>query len=377
MRIAVNTRLLLPGRLEGIGWFTVETLKRITRSHPEHEFLFIFDRPFSEQFIFSGNITPLVVGPQSRHPLLWYLWFERNLPRVLKREKAGFFLSPDGYLSLSTDIPSLPVIHDINFMHNPEYHRWLTSKYYRHFFPRFAARATRIATVSEYSKRDICRTFNVQCDKTDVVYNGAGSIFKPLDAREKDDVKNRLTGGHDYFVFVGSFHERKNVCGLLRAYESFRKETENNVRLVLVGERMNGYSRMEKIIGNMSYAGDVIFTGRLQNEELRRTYGAAAALVFVPFFEGFGIPLLEAMNCDIPVIASNITSIPEVTGDAAHLVDPYDINSIAGGMKKIVSDHEYRELLLKRAASRRNLFSWDRTAELLWESIEKAVEAVV
>ena len=371
----MNTRLLLPGRLEGIGWFTVESLKRITSSHPEHEFLFLFDRPFSEQFIFSGNITPLVVGPQSRHPFLWYLWFERNLPRVLKREKADFFLSPDGYLSLSADIPSLPVIHDINFMHNPEYHRWLTSKYYRHYFPRFAAKATRIATVSEYSKNDICRTFNIQHDKTDVVYNGAGSIFRPLSSQEKIEVKNKLTGGDDYFVFVGSFHERKNVCGLLMAYESFRKETGNNIRLVLVGERMNGYSRMEKIIGNMRFAGDVIFTGRLQNEELCRTYGAAAALVFVPFFEGFGIPLLEAMNCDIPVIASNITSIPEVTGDAAHLVNPYDINSIAGGMTKVVSDPEYRELLLKRSASRKNLFSWDRTAKLLWESIEKAVES--
>ncbi|MBU6205399.1 MAG: glycosyltransferase family 1 protein, partial [Bacteroidetes bacterium] len=101
MNIAVNTRFLLSNKLEGIGWFTYETLKRITRAHPEHQFHFLFDRPYHNEFIFSGNITPHILPPPARHPLLWYWWFEQSVPSVLKKIKADLFLSTDGFLSLS------------------------------------------------------------------------------------------------------------------------------------------------------------------------------------------------------------------------------------------------------------------------------------
>ncbi|MDD4107394.1 MAG: glycosyltransferase, partial [Prolixibacteraceae bacterium] len=155
MVIAVNTRLLLKGKLEGIGWFTFETLKRMTVRHPEHRYIFIFDRPYSEDFIFSDNIIPVVVFPPTRHPVLWYIWFEFQIPRVLKRYGADIFLSPDGYLSLRTKVPQLAVIHDINLVHRPADLPWLKAEYYNFFFPRFAEKAKRIATVSSYSKEDI------------------------------------------------------------------------------------------------------------------------------------------------------------------------------------------------------------------------------
>src|SRR5690606_8257814 len=125
-------------RLEGIGWFTFETLKRITVAHPEHQFLFIFDRPWAPEFIFSENITPIVAGFPTRHPILWILWFELVIPRVLRKHKADIFFSPDGLLSLRTKVRSIPVIHDISFKHRPKdlpfWPRW----YYNYFFPRFA-----------------------------------------------------------------------------------------------------------------------------------------------------------------------------------------------------------------------------------------------
>jgi len=125
MIIAVNTRLLIQGKLEGIGWFARETLSRITRDHPEHQFLFIFDRPYAEEFIFSGNVTPIVLSPPTRHPILWYIWFEFQIPRILRKYKADLFFSPDGYLSLSTHIMQLAAIHDINFAHRPKDLPWL------------------------------------------------------------------------------------------------------------------------------------------------------------------------------------------------------------------------------------------------------------
>ena len=130
MIIAVNTRLLISGKLEGIGCFTRETLLRITRSHPEHQFLFIFDRPFADEFVFSGNVTPIVLAPPTRHPLLWYIWFEFQIPRILKKYQADLFFSPDGYLSLNTKTKQLAAIHDINFTHRSRDLPWLKSAYY-------------------------------------------------------------------------------------------------------------------------------------------------------------------------------------------------------------------------------------------------------
>jgi glycosyltransferase involved in cell wall biosynthesis len=372
MKIAVNARLLLPGKLEGTGWCMAETLKRITRAHPEHQFLFLFDRPYHEEFIFSDNITPLVVPPQARHPLLWHIWFEYMLPRELEKARVDFFLSPDGYLSLSSDVPSLPVIHDINFMHNPDFHPWLTGKYFRHYFPRFAAKATRIATVSDYSGNDISHTFGIPHERIDVVYNGSNPAFSPLTEGERIAVINELTDGNEYFLYVGSFHKRKNICGLLDAFDKFRSMSGKKVKMVLAGERTYPYPEMDRILARMRFRDDLIFVGRMEPPELRRLYGGALAFVYIPFFEGFGIPVLEAMNCDTPVLVSNRTSLPEVAGDAALFTDPYSPNSVVEGMLKIASDENCRNMLVRRARERRKLFSWERTAQLTWTSVLNA-----
>ena len=193
MKILVNTRLLLKDKLEGIGWFSYETLKRITQQHPEHEFIFAFDRPFDQEFIFSDNITPIILKPQARHPVLFYLWFEHAITKALKTSNADIFLSPDGFLSLSAKTKSIGVIHDINFEHYPKDLPWIITKYYQHYFPKFAQKADRIATVSEFSKLDICEKYNINPEKIDVVFNGASEIFKPIDEKEKQEIKKKYS----------------------------------------------------------------------------------------------------------------------------------------------------------------------------------------
>src|SRR3972149_5919662 len=172
MIIAVNTRLLLKDKLEGIGWVTYESLKRIKKKQSEHKFLFLFDRPFSEEFIFSDSILPMVIGPQARHPFLWYWWFEQSLPKIFHKHEPDLFLSPDGFLSLSYSAPagmkqykSIPVIHDLNFEYYPQDIPFIARKYYKKYFPQFAKKATRIATVSEYSKQEISRQYTISPEK--------------------------------------------------------------------------------------------------------------------------------------------------------------------------------------------------------------------
>ena len=222
MKIAINTRLLLKGKLEGIGWFTYESFKRIVASHPEHEFYFIFDRQFDTEFVFADNVTPIVIGPPARHQILHYIWFEISIPRILKKINPDIFISPDSYLSLASKYPDLIVIHDLNFEYFPKNMPWLASKYYRYFTPKFAKKAKRIATVSEFSKNDIVNIYSIDPEKIDVVYNGSGEKFKPVSETVKKETKQQFSNGCDYFVFVGALNPRKNLSNIFRAFDSFK-----------------------------------------------------------------------------------------------------------------------------------------------------------
>lgn len=370
MIIAVNTRLLQKGKLEGIGWFTRETLSRITRNHPEHQFIFLFDRPYDDDFIFADNIKPLVISPPTRHPFLWFLWFEIRIPWILKKYKVDLFLSPDGYLSLNTKVRQLAVIHDINFAHRPKDLPWLTSKYYNFFFPRFAKRAKRIATVSYYSKEDIVRTYRVNPENVDVVYNGVNKLYTPTSEEEQVSTRLSYTGGKEYFLYIGSLHPRKNICGLLRAYDAFRTSIDTNIKLVITGGEMFKTGDIERTYEGMRFKDDVIFTGRLPIEELHQVLGAAIALTFVPFFEGFGIPVIEGMSAGIPVICSNTTSLPEVGGNAVLYTDPFAISQIKDAMIQIATNEELRQELIEKGQKQQRKFSWDKTADQLWGSIQ-------
>lgn len=374
MKIAVNTRLLLAGRLDGIGRFADETLRIITARHPEHQFIFYFDRKFDGGFIYNSNVTPVIVPPQARHPFLFLAWFEASLPLHFFRSKPDIFLSPDGFLSLTTQVKSLGVIHDLNFEHFPEDIPYLVRQYYSQMFPRFARKAARIATVSEYSKSDIADTYHIDPSLIDVVYNGAGNIFIPLPTADQQQTRLKYSEGREYFFFIGTLHPRKNLVNLFKAFDQFKKNDIKGIKLLLAGARMWWTDEIRLAYEGMEFREDVIFTGRVSDQELASLMASALALTYVSYFEGFGIPVLEAFNCDTPVITSNVTSMPEVAGHAAILTDPFSIDSISGAMQKVAADPDLRQILIRAGREQRQKFSWEQTADKLWNCIEKAAQ---
>ena len=371
MKIAVNTRFLLPNRLEGIGWFTYEIFKRLVQQHPEVQWIFIFDRPYQSHFIFGDNVTPVVVSPQARHPLLWYLWYEYSLPRVFNKHQPDLFISPDGYLSLKATVPGISVIHDLNFEHNPENIPRLAGKYYRRYFPKYAHKADRIATVSQYSKKDIVELYGVGAEKIDLVYNGCGDFFFPLKAEEIQEVRQEVSEGKPYFIFVGALNPRKNITGMLAAFAQYRQQGGQN-KFVIVGEKMFWSDDIATAYENHPFREDIIFTGRLEGSGLNKVLASSAALLFVSNFEGFGIPIVEAFKCEVPVITSTTTSMPEVAGDAALLCDPADTTGITHAMHE-VDKADVRAHLIARGKARTSLFTWERSAEMMWDCITKAL----
>lgn len=374
MRIAVNTRLLLKGKLEGIGWFTYETLKRITAAHPEHEFIFIFDRKPDPSFIFSDNVKAVVAHPQARHPILWYLFFEFGVYRVLRKLKPDVFLSPDGWLSLRSKVRQVAVIHDLNFEAHPEFLPAHIVKYYKWFFPRFARKATRIATVSEYTRSDLFERYHIPMSKTDVVYNGANTLFKALREDEIQAVRDEFSGGDPYFLFVGLIHPRKNLENQIRAFDAFKTETKSQIKFIIVGAKHWWSTGLTDILDTTQYKDDIIFLGRRDMESLVRIYGAAHALMYVSYFEGFGIPIVEAFHAEIPIITSTTSSMPEICGDAGITVNPDSISEIKTAMETISASVALRNQLIEKGRVQRQKFSWDKTALALWQTIEKAVD---
>ena len=372
MRIAVNTQLLIKDKLEGIGWFEYETLKRITTRHPEHEFYFIFDRPWHDDFIFSDNVHPLKSLLPSRHPFLWYVHFHHVLPALLKKHKIDLFVSPDGW-NVPAAFKSLIVLHDLNFLHFPRNLPLLYRKYYERFFPEYAKNAKHIVTVSNYSKQDICRSFSIPESQVDVVYNGASEEFVPLTPDEVTTVRQKYSDGEPYFIFVGALNPRKNIHKLLLAFDAFCRKHNSNTRLIIAGVPMFSSSFSQSNIDGLAHHDRIRFVGRLDRAELARLTGGASALILPSTFEGFGIPIVEALYCDVPVITSNVTAMPEVAGQAALLIDPHSVESITHAMIRILDDTTLRKDLIEAGRLQRQKYSWDKAADMLWHSIEKCL----
>ncbi|MDR0789487.1 MAG: glycosyltransferase family 4 protein [Bacteroidales bacterium] len=373
MRVGVNTRLLLKGRLEGIGYFTQKTLSRMVKAHPEVEFVFFFDRKYSPDFIFAPNVKPVVIPLPTRHPLLWWIYFEFLLPCYLKRYKIDVLFSPDGWMPQKPRIPTVNTIHDINFWHNSSFIKSpVMRKYYLHFFPRFARNCNRLITVSEYSRRDLIDSFGVAEDKVDVVYNASHEIYIPLNEAEQQKVREEYTQGKPFFYFVGALHKRKNLDNLFRAFDEFKNRTKSDVKLIIIGTLMWKDHEIEAAYNNMIFKDDVVFTGRLEADRITRIAASSLALVFVSHFEGFGIPIVEAFASQTAVITSTTTSMPEIGGEAALYCEPTNVNQIATAMEDIFTKPELRAALIEKAIVQNRLFNWDKSSEKLWSSIIKA-----
>ncbi len=372
MKIAVNTRFLLPNKLEGIGYFTYEVLKRMVVAHPEHEFIFLFDRPFDARFVFAENITPVVLFPPARHPFLFIAWFEWSVARALKKYKADVFFSPDNFLTLNTSTPSVLVVHDIAYAHFSDNNSWIFRQYYRYYMPRFVKKAAHILTVSTFTKEDVLEHYPyIKKDSISVCYNGCRDNYTPLSIFEQNDIKKRYTDDTDYFLYVGAVHPRKNVHRLIEAYDLYKKQNNTATKLVICGRFAWQTGAVKSAYDDAKFKKDIIFTGYIKEEDLASLTASALAMVYVSLFEGFGVPLLEAMHCDVPIITSDRTSMPEVAGEAAILVNPENIEAIAQAMENVEKDPILREKLIENGRIQRLKFSWEKTAAVVYEAIKK------
>ncbi len=369
MKIAVNTIFLQKDRLEGYGYFVQEIFIRLAKKYPEHEFIFIFDRPFDQQFIFSPNIKPFVVKPAARHAFSFKYWYDIKLPLALKSIKPDILIQPYGFCSLTSYVPQILVVHDLAFKHFPKFIPKHHLYYYRAFTKKFLNKAKKVVTVSEFSKDDIIWQYQIAPEKINVIFSAAKNTFQPIDISAKQITKEKYSDGKEYFLFTGGIHPRKNLITLLKAFSLFKKWQRSNMKLLVAGRLAWQYEMVLEKLKTYKYRDDVVLLNYLPEEELANITASAYALVFPSLFEGFGVPVIEAMQCGIPVITSNTSCLPEISGGAALYADPINADAIATQMLQLYKDESLRNKLIEAGVLQARRYSWDKTADLFWQTI--------
>ncbi len=369
MNIAVNTRLLLKHRMEGIAVFTWEISRRMAEQHPEDHFYFFFDRVPDSSFTGLDNIHPVVIRPQTRHELLWKYWFDYALPSAFKKYKIDVFFSPESYLSLRSDIPTVMVTHDLCFLHYPNDYKSSHLRYLKKHGPLFHSRADHIIAVSETTKADIQKQYGIASSDITVAYNAARDEFKPIAQSKKIEVRDRLTDGRPYVLYVGSVHPRKNVGGLIRAFGMLIEKLSSDHQLVLFGRWIAGQGECERLIEESDFGDRIVLCGD-GDGLVQEIVAAADCLVYPSFYEGFGIPIVEAMACGVPVVTSGSGAMKEVGGEAAIFIDPNDDQNMAEGMERALRLDDKNIDSRERAQQNLQRFSWDKSAEIIYRSIK-------
>lgn len=362
MRIAVNARHLIKTRLEGIGMVTNEVMKRISLHHPEDRLDYFFDRKTDPSFIHGPNVHGHILLPPTRLPFLLKYWLDFPVSRQLKHLKADVFFSPDGFVPLKCRVPKVIMIHDAAFLRYPRHLIPRNRRFYEKWMPLFINEVDHIITVSEFSKKELIDLYAIADEKISVVYNGVGDEFKVLPEDEQQQVRDRYFAGHPYFFYLGAIHPRKNILTLVRAFERFKEAGPTNYSLVISG-RPSWYTReVFKAVELSPWRNEIYLTGFVEEDLAHKFMASAAALVYPSRYEGFGLPVIEAMASGTPVICSLAASMPEVAGDAALYFDPGNHEQLKEQMQRS-TDEDVRKQLITRGIERAKTFSWDDASE--------------
>jgi len=365
--IAINGRFLtLP--LTGVQRYAFEVVQRFMG-----EFKILIPGKIRKEYASLRHSVEFSTWSLNSVPGSGHLWEQFVLPGFLRHNDLLFSPSNTGSLLVQRQVVT---IHDIVPLEHPEWMNPGFATWYRFLIPRLVQRVSKVITVSEYTKLRLLLYSCIDESKVVVIPNGVDSRFS-INARnnkilESLKLKYNLPTNRNYLFCLGSIEPRKNLRRLLEAWRKVQNIIPNDIWLLVAGGK--GRKAIFRNVALNDIPPRTFFTGYVSDQDLPALYGGAIAFIYPSLYEGFGLPPLEAMACGTPVVTSNVTALPEVVGDAAVLVDPYDVDSIAEGIRRVVEDSALRETLRRKGIERARQFSWDRTAELTWKVLQEAAE---
>jgi glycosyltransferase involved in cell wall biosynthesis len=368
VRIGIDARKLHDF---GIGTYIRNVLRHLARLDAETEFVLLCrDRDCESLATLGENFRPVAESAGN-----YSIGEQLRVPLALRREGVSLFHAPHYVLPPLVTCRSVVTIHDCIHLMFPQYlPNRLALGYARASMAIASRRATRVITVSESSKRDIVRFFDTEPDKIAVIHNSYDDRFA-VEPREEDVVRVRERYQlHDEFVlYAGNVKPHKNLERLIEAFDLVRRRGMDRLKLVLIGDEISKYAALRRAVHRHQLHNYVRFLGYLPEETLAVLYRLAGVFVFPSLYEGFGLPPLEAMASGTPVVTSNVSSLPEVAGDAAVLVDPYSPCAIADGIERVLSDESLRRELRRKGIARAREFSWDQSVRRIHEIYKQAL----
>ncbi len=351
----------------GVGNYAGYLLQHLVEAEPNHEYVLLSNR--SPQSGLLPQAARLAVQPFPSRAL----WMQLALPRGLRNLQLDLCHYPNSLGPLLNPGPYVVTIHDMTLSLLPQHHKLRTQLVVRPLIPLVARRAQRVITVSEHARQDVIRLLGIPPERVVCIPEAAAALFQPAPVAEQQRVRARYRLERPYLLYVGTLEPRKNLVRLIQAWHHLRQRGEIEHGLVLTGARGWKDQAIFDTVRTLGCADEVVFTGYVPRADLPALYSGAALFAFPSLYEGFGLPVVEAMACGTPVLISTAPALAEVAGDAALQVDPTSVSAIAAGLGRILNDPALREDLRARGLRRSSAYSWQSAAQQTLEIYRSAL----
>ncbi|MCX6267007.1 MAG: glycosyltransferase family 1 protein [Bacteroidetes bacterium] len=369
MRIGIEGQRLFRTKKHGMDMVALELIRNLQRIDTKNEY-FLFIKPDTDDTILTETPNFHIVKLDGG---FYPLWEQIALPKAARQAGCQILHCTSNTAPVKTDIPLVVTLHDIIYMESSyakimkgsgSLYQKFGNAYRRMVIPKIVKKSRKIITVSHFEKNRIGDFFGMRGDpRLTAVYNGVSAHFKPVtDESERLRVKNRYHLPDRFFFFLGNTDPKKNTKGTLKAYSDFVKQTGSDIRLVMLDYDHDELDKLLVEIGDKSLIDRIVLTGYVVNTDLPAIYSQCELFLYPSLRESFGIPMLEAMACGVPVITSNTSSMPEVAGDAALIIDPFSHTDITSAMIRIIENAELRGDLTSKGIIRAAQFSWKAMA---------------
>jgi glycosyltransferase involved in cell wall biosynthesis len=378
MKIGISALATDSGK-SGISQYVANVVGRLVALAPQHDFIAFInqaDAPWVRTW--HPRLDVVSLPDWTAHPIAGIVWHAAALPGTLRRHRCDLAFMPAGNrrLAWSYGVPSVGTVHDFSQLHVPQKYDAARMFYIMRVLPRMMRRLTRVISVSESTRRDLESFARVPAGRIRVIYNGADlQRFTPRpQASARKELPDELHIPARYVLYIARLeHPGKNHVRLLEAFADLKRTTDLPHKLVLVGGRWNGAEIIHARVRELGLSDQVVFPGFVPNEAIPALYAAADAFAFPSLFEGFGIPVLEAMASGTPVCAANTSSVPEVVGDAGLLFDPLDVPAMTDCLRRLLQDQTLRRRLITSGIERAKRFTWEAAAGATLDELEAAL----
>lgn len=363
VRIGINARYL-QRPVTGIERYLLELTKNISKLDNKNKYILFFNQHLPIiKITDNDNFEYFITKHSTKRNIQRIIWEEFFLFFELIKKKVDVFHGPSFVSPFFKSSKEIITIHDLTFLFFKEGYTLMNKLYFGLFLPKSIRKADIIIANSHSTKKDILKYYDIPEQKIKVVHLGIDPNFKKsYDPDELNSIKQKYKIPEKFFLFVGLLSPRKNIKNILEAFYLFKKENNSNHKFVIVGKKGWLYSDIFQFIEENNLVDEIIFTDYVDEKDLSAIYSSATAFLFTSLYEGFGLPILEAMSCGCPVITSNLSSMPEVGGDAALYVNPYLVNEIKDAMNLLLENKELRQNLINKGHNQVKKFSWEKTA---------------